>query len=129
MLFAYRASQQASTRESLFYLMYGRDPQLPVPAVMTPKKMTTTVDLKDYELALHRNMAEAWELACHSIGSAQRRQKSVYDRSAKAPSFHEGEWVFLYKPAEKTGAARKLARPFHGPYRVVEMDTNTAKVR
>lgn len=56
-------------------------------------------------------------------------KKSVYDCSAKAPSFHEGKWVFLYKPAEKTGAARKLVRPFHGPYRVVEMDTNIAKVR
>ena len=29
-LFAYRASQQASTRESPFYLLYGRDPRLPV---------------------------------------------------------------------------------------------------
>ena len=28
-LFAYRASTQESIKESLFYLMYGRDPRLP----------------------------------------------------------------------------------------------------
>ena len=47
-LFAYRAAQQSSTKESPFYLVYGRDPWLPVPAVLSPKKSRTTVDLKEY---------------------------------------------------------------------------------
>ena len=37
--------------------------------------------------------------------------------------------MLLFKPAEKSGQARKFARPFHGPYRVVEVDSNTAKIR
>ena len=35
-LFAYRACQQASTQESPFFLLYGRDPKLPTPAVLSP---------------------------------------------------------------------------------------------
>ena len=37
--------------------------------------------------------------------------------------------MFLFKSAEKSGQGRKFARPFHGPYRIVEMDNNTAKIR
>ena len=39
------------------------------------------------------------------------------------------ERVFLFKPAEKAGEAHKFARPYHGPFWVIELGTNTAKVR
>ena len=127
-LLAYRASKQASTGESPFFKVYGRDPRLPLPATMTPKKTRTTADLKEYRLSLHQKMAEAWELARHSISLAQQRQKNAHDLRAKTPSFQEGERAFLYKPAERTGATRKLVRPFHDPYQVVEVGANTAKI-
>ena len=42
--------------------------------------------------------------------------------------FRKGERVFLYKPAEKSGQARKFTRPFHGPYWIVEIDSSTAQI-
>ena len=30
---------------------------------------------------------------------------------------------------KKSGQGRKFASPFHGPYRIIEMDDNTAKIR
>ena len=128
-LFAYRACQQSSTRESPFYLLYGRDPRLPTPNVLTPKVTRATADLNEYGVGLHARMSEAWELAQSQITRAQKSQKNAYDRSTKKSPFRAGERVFLYKPAERTGGRRKFARPFHGPYRLVEVDTNTAKIR
>ena len=93
-----------------------------------PSENRVTADLKEYGLELHTKMAEAWELARQNICGAQKRQKTAYDRKSRELPFREGERVFLYKPAEKTGEARKFARPFHGPYRVLEMGTNTAKI-
>ena len=108
-LFAYRASQQSSTQESPFYLLYGRDPRLPVPAALSPEITRVTINLKEYGLDLHTRMAQAWDLARASVGRAQRRQKVAYDQKTREPSFREGERVFLYKPAEKTGENRKFA--------------------
>ena len=127
-LFAYRASQQLSTKESPFYLLYGRDPRLPVPSVLSPAKTRTMVDLREYGIELHDKMSTAWELARQAVKRAQKRQKDHYDRGTTTLPFREGERVYLYKPMEKTGAARKLARAFHGPYRVREMGDNTASI-
>ena len=87
-----------------------------------------TVDLKEYGLELRARLAEAWELARKCVSRAQKRQKSSYDSGVREPAFRAGERVFLHKPAEQTGERRKFARPYHGPYRVIEMATNTAKI-
>ena len=36
--------------------------------------------------------------------------------------------MFLFESVEQTAARRKFTRPFHGPYRLVEVDVNTAKI-
>ena len=127
-LFAYRACCQESTQESPFFLVYGRDPKLPTPAVLDPKRTRATTDLREYGIELHSRMSAAWELARRNISRAQKRQKTAYDRRSRPSRFQEGERVFLFKPAVKSGQARKFARPFYGPYRIVEVDNNTAKI-
>ena len=39
------------------------------------------------------------------------------------------EIVFLFKPAERTGEKRKLARAYHRPYRVIKLTSNNAHIR
>ena len=128
-LFAYRACQQQSTQESPFYLLYGRDPRLPTEAALSPTKIQTVVGLREYGTDLCTRMSAAWESARKMVGKAQKRQKCFYDQKTRPPNFVEGERVFLFQPAVKTGEARKLARPFHGPYRIISLDTNTTHIR
>ena len=128
-LFAYRVCCHESTQESPFYMLYGRDPILPTPAVLNPKKTRMTLNLREYGIELHTRMSEAWELARKNVSRAQKRQKENYDQSCRPPHFQEGERVFLFKPSEKSGPTRKFARPFFGPYRIVDLESNTAKIR
>ena len=79
-LFAYRASQQQSTLESPFFLLYGRDPRLPTESAMTPTRTRKIMNLKEYGAQLAGNMSEAWELARGCVRKAQKRQKEYYDR-------------------------------------------------
>lgn len=123
-LFAYRASLQ----ESPFFLLYGRDPRLPVEHVLCPSQTRVLVDLKEYCADLAAKMAHAWDLARKSVSKAQKCQKSFYNKKARETNFSVGERVFLLKPVETTGANRKFARPFHGPYRVVSVEPNNASI-
>ena len=121
-LFAYRACQQASTQELPFF------PKLPTPAALSPTVTRAIAELKEYGTELHSRMSEAWELAQLQITRAQKKQKTAYDRGTSGKPFQSGERVFLFKPAEQTGARRKFARPFHGPYRLLEVSSNTARI-
>ena len=52
LLFAYRSIVQESTRESPFFLVYGRDPRLPTGSLLEQSPATYPVDAEDYRTGL-----------------------------------------------------------------------------
>jgi len=94
-LFAYRASEQQSTRESPFFLLYGRDPRLPTEAVLSPSKMRLQTDLHEYGIYIADKFSQAWSLAQTNIKKAQKQQKKSYDQHARPPNFSVGECFYL----------------------------------
>ena len=128
-LFVYRTSSQESTRESPFFLMYGRDPQLPTEAALTVPPVRELVDVDSYKTDLVCNLADAWKLARDNVTKAQRKQKTTHDQSATKLKFSVGDRVFLFKPALKSGKAYKFAKPFQGPYRILKMFENGAEIQ
>ena len=69
-------------------------------------------------------MSQAWELARQSVVKAQKHQKAFYGKRAWETNFAVGGRVLLLKLAETTRANREFAQPFHGPYRIIGMETN-----
>ena len=124
LLLAYRMKPHESTGESPFFLVYGRDARLPTESVLDNPPSPYTVDSEEYQIELARSLSSAWEIARFEIGKAQRRQKHQYDKKAKRVDFREGMRVMVYMPQETTGKKRKLALPYHGPYRIVEVWPN-----
>ena len=94
-LFAYRTSVQESTKESPFYLLYGRDPRLPTTLEMGAINYEE-VDIDNYKNEISIKLAEAWELAKRNNKTAQCNQKLQYDRNSKPPKFRVGDRVFVY---------------------------------
>ena len=127
-LFAYRAAVQQSTLQSLFYLMYGRDPQLPTDPLLVSEPDRHCVDVQDFRSELVMGISQAWKLARESIERAQKYQKSQHDKHAKDPNFKVGDRVFVHMPSERREKAYKFARTFHGPYRIVEILENGVRV-
>ena len=122
-LFAYRAELHASTGESPFFLLYGRDPQLPTEVTLDNREL---VGLDDYKSVLLQEMSAAWDMARKSVTKAQKQQKRQHDKASNNASFMVGERVVLCLPAMETGAHRKLSCPFKGPYRVTALHPNGA---
>ena len=127
-LFAYRASAQHSTGESPFFLLYGRDPVLPTTEMLEPTQERTNLDVDNYIREISLRMSSAWKTAQAKIKEAQKKQKYQHDKKARDPRVFEGDRVFVYSPAERSGKAYKFAHPFKGPYRVLKLLPNGAEL-
>ena len=128
-LYAYRTCVQESTQESPFYLLYGRDARLPTEAALAKPRTCYQMDIDDFKTNLVCNLSDAWTLAHQNISKAQKKQKQQYDRKAKMRKYRVGDRVFVHMPGDVSGKAWKFARPFHGPYRILELTPTNASVR
>lgn len=129
LLFAYRAAMHDSTKESPFFLLYGRDPRIPSESVLNQQVSKYVVDNQDYRHDLVDSFNTAWTLAREHIKGAQERQKCSYDKKAKEHQFKPGDRVMIHMPGTVSGKAWKLARPYHGPYRVISVTPTNVEAR
>ena len=121
-LFAYRSTPHQSTGETPFYLVYGREPNLPtamnfhVPVTKFPVVET------DYGVALEKELKYARSLAKQNLETSQKQQKKYYDKKAKGSDLKVGDLVML-----KVQPKFKLDKQFQGPFVIVSL-TNTNAV-
>ena len=128
LLFAYRSSEQESTKESPFFLLYGRDPRLPTSSILGDVNPAYLVDMEDYKTEFLVSLSKAHKIALENIRKAQTKQKEFYDRHSGDNEFKVGERVMVYMPGDVTGKDWKLARPYHGPFRIATITPTNAEV-
>ena len=126
LLLAYLSVEQDSTKESPFFLLYGRDPWLPSGADLDVPLPTYPLDVEDYWAELFVTVKKARELALDSIRKSQEKQQKFYDRKSTSTIFRVGDRVMVFMPSEVTGKNRKLARLYHGPYQVMSITPTNA---
>uniref|UniRef100_A0A1X7UR29 Integrase catalytic domain-containing protein n=1 Tax=Amphimedon queenslandica TaxID=400682 RepID=A0A1X7UR29_AMPQE len=129
LLFAYRTKYHESTKESPFFLLYGRDARVPGDETLSQRRSPYMVDVDDYKSELMISLTEAWDIARSSISKAQKAQKKQRDKEVRVKPIRVGDRVMVYMPHEAMGKNRKLARPHFGPYRVVEVHPNGVTVK
>lgn len=122
-LLAYRSSVHSSTKQTPFMLMFGRELSLPVD-VMFGQPPNQKKSVIDYVAKLREDLDKAYEEVRMQLEVEQRRQKDYYDREVRPQRFKAGDRVWLFVPAIKKGCAKKLCRPWKGPFKVVELVTD-----
>ena len=121
-LWAYRNTPHETTGEKPSFLLFGLDCRSPIQASLLPTTPLSPTDVSDYREELLLSLRSARELAMQSIRKAQTRYKKQYDRHSTEPQYQIGDWVLVRFPQEETGRLRKLSRPWHGPFRITDIN-------
>ena len=120
-LFAHRTSVLEAIGDSPFYVLYGREPRLPIDV----KYLRLNSDNMSSSVLEHRKrvvekVEMAQNLARENLQRSQQKMKDYYDRNVREPVFEVGQRVWVYTPRSKKGLSKKLLHNWLGPYRIVE---------
>jgi hypothetical protein len=124
-----------------FFLMFGRDPQLP--GFLWEQTNLPTEDWKELTESEKRipvgelreeimtRLGIAWDLAKENVSKAQAKQKEWYDANSKKMNFRMGDRVWLAVPQfrksaslENATAIKKFSAKWTGPHRIVGVSEN-----
>ena len=120
-LFAHRTSVLDAIGDSPFYVLYGREPRLPIDVkYLPPAADDLSTSVLDYRKRIVEKVELAQNLARENLQRAQQKIKDYYDQKTKEPVFEVGQRVWVYTPRTRKGLSKKLMHNWLGPYRIVE---------
>ena len=113
----------SSTGLNPFYLLYGRNPQLPTSLDFSLPVVRYPVVESEYAKGLAEELKQA-RSAQKNIQTKQKEQKKYYDRRRKIKDLKIGDLVML-----KTQGRFRLDRSFKGPFVVQSVTSTSAVIR
>lgn len=120
-LMGYRASRQASTKFSPYFMLFQKEMRLPIHNEICPK-FQTELDTTEYNIdcgftdQLLSARENAFKKAEMNILAAQKKQKETYDRKHEAKILPVGTLVLLENTLQKQRKGGKLEPVWMGPY-------------
>ena len=129
-LFAYRTNKHSTTKQTPFYLTYGREAILPIDEIeesLEVENIELSTLKRIYEIV---NLEEKREETLEVIGESQDKQKERYDKKVKEVRFLIGDQVLLKDAAKEKQWSGKLTPKWKGPYEVhEEIGKNAYKIK
>jgi hypothetical protein len=111
--FAYRTGYNASTGDSPYFLIHGREPKMPLDVELQFKSNGELKSKDDLVVGLKRALKAAKDMQKNSI----EKNKRIFDGHQKEEEFKPGDLVMLYYPNK---LLNKLAKRCTGPFRIME---------
>lgn len=118
-MMAHNMTTHSATGFSPFFLMYGRDPLLPMDSILTPSRIRYDYDT-NYVAELQKRLHTAFTKAHEQLNQASDRQVYYYDRKTSNVTYQIGDLVYLFDTSVKRGLSKKLSKPWLGPFRIIE---------
>ena len=106
-LMAYRTSSNESSKFTPYFIVYGRDPVLPMDTLLQPRPKYMG---EDYVPCMLERLHYAYrDVQCHLMQS-RNRNKERLNRRARNANFEPGNAVFYLDPTVRSGLSNKLSR-------------------
>ena len=127
-LMGYRASKQASTKHSPYYMLFQQHMRLPIDSELLADSHDDGdgEEVDDHEdealdvaiASLMHSREEAFKKAEANIAHAQKKQKETYNRKHQPKELQEGSEVLLENTAQKQRKGGKIDHLWLGPYTI-----------
>ena len=117
----YRASRQASTKHSPYFLLFQQQMRLPIDSEVLPSSCDQESDDEDLDQKIQILLAsreKAFKKVEANINAAQKRQKETYDRKHQPQVIPEGTEVLLENTYQKQRKGGKMDPLWLGPYTI-----------
>ena len=124
-LMAYRTSVNDTTRFTPFFLVYGRDPILPLDTLLRPKFKYMG---EDYIPTMLQRLHIAYTHSKENTLEARERNKAYIARNAASQEYNVGDAVYYRDKTYVPGTTSKFKSPWKPFYRVIEI-TSPVNVR
>lgn len=123
----YNCIKQDSTSFSPYYLMFGREPNLPMDIILDNDTQVDNTSKSKYIESLKDSIKFSYGLALKNIQVAQARQKRNYDMKIKSSALKPDDLV-LVKIVAFNGRHKLADKWEHGPYVVINQPNDDIPV-
>lgn len=124
-LLAYRTAEQKSTKQTPFFLAFGRKPSILIeqqfPVGHERECGDSFQDSLDLRVSTAAQMLHVHSDAKEKIETAQKGQKKYYDKRREPPTYRVGDKVLINNPKRINRKGDKLVRRWKGPYEIIQV--------
>lgn len=120
-IFAINTAICATRKQSPYFLLFGRDAQMPSDTAFQYKHKMYAED-ENLPESIMDHFANIYAKARDEIEKAKTRQKRAYDRHAEDPNIKRGDIVLLRDDNTQRNPFRKFAHPWRKAYRVTKVE-------
>ena len=118
-MYAYRTAVQESTRETPFFLMFGRPSREPLDILLRQEGAKEAGQIIPAKSDMVSRMHTAFSEVKAHLQEAHERQKKHHDKTSKQRTFEVGDEVMLLYERVPEGQTKKLSPPWKSGYRVI----------
>ena len=119
-LWAYRTAIHATTKETPYFLVYGRDPVDPTD-VKVKHWLQKATKVENYTQEVADRLLEAKKRVDIEVAKVKKATKKRYDKNRIDNPFKVGDIVWWKANAKTPKENRKLKAKYNGPYKITEM--------
>ncbi|GBN58662.1 Pol polyprotein [Araneus ventricosus] len=117
-LMAYRNAYQRTIKESPAFLVYGRNPVMPLNLIYSDP-LKSYSDTPTYAKQLVMKLQNSFAIVRKNLESSAQTYTKTNEKWPKSKRIEVGDMVYLHVPRIKENTTKKLAKFNQGPYRVI----------
>ena len=127
LVFAYNTSVNPGTKESPFFMLYGREARLPLDVMMLPDHPNEQRSVEEYCAELVEGLRLAHEDGREALKRGQQLREMRTGPGRNVVEYKEGDLVMIKDKglAAKPGMTKKLLHLWSGPFKILSKVSRT----